>query len=1015
MNTIRLCPGCGAALPPDAPAGLCPACLLRTQVPAPAGACATSHRMPVPGERFGDYEILRRLGHGGMGEVYEAAHISSGRRVALKVMRHNLSSEADRKRFFREGRLAASVTHPNVVYVHGSDEIDGVPAIAMELVHDGTLMDRLKRGGPLPVAEAVEAVLQVITGLEAAHAAGVLHRDIKPANCFVAADGTVKVGDFGLSISTVARGESLITASGSVLGTPTYASPEQLRGEELDVASDIYSVGATLYHLLTGHTPFEGDDFVKLITEVLDKEPADPRRWRAVLPDELVEVLRRCLAKDRRQRFASYTALRDALLPFRAAELVPARLGLRFLASVVDELVAQLPAVFFMAYWGLDPLQMWQRDRTWIDFAIWLPFALWTIGFYAVAEGRWGAGPGKALCGLRVARLDGLRPGLGRAALRALVYQMPFMLPVFAYVVFVSKAESLAAAADGHAVFTDWAWLPLFALWMVTLRKRNGWAMVHDLVSGTRVVVRPRTQPRPANDEVWSGPAGRADGVTGLPATLGPYEVLAELWRRGGERLWLGLDPVLRRRVWLHCPEGAGAGTARHDLSRGGRLHWLNGGVVEGRAWDAYDAPEGTSLLSLARGGRPWSTVRFWLLDLTEEMRAGLQHPCTAAVATPERAWITRDGRAVLLDFPAPGAAVATVSSEGAVTDEAAAQRFLAEVARVALEGAATATPGTAAVRARVPLHARAFLESLVGARFDKIEVILGNLHSLVSRPAEVSPGRRAASLLAVPASLVALGLLIGAMVFLDEVRAERDWAAAHPGLPSLRRTAGLYLNEAANNPESRNARLVRIYLAEHYAQFLTNAAAAGDHVHRAGVDEPTWNTARDAVSRPVEATAEERADALELVPRWVEKHDVGLRLALFLVLSGGAVLAVVLMMLVELVGAVIFGQHLLLRLFGLALVDAQGRPASRGLLLWRWAVLLLPAGGVVYVLGALSLFVGLHMVASELASLLPLPDTQWLHLGWLLLPALVVLVWMMSRRDRFVHDRIVGTWLVVR
>ena len=106
--------------------------------------------------------------------------------------------------------------------------------------------------------------------------AGVLHRDIKPANCFVGADGTVKVGDFGLSISTIARGESLLTASGSVLGTPAYASPEQLRGEELDVASDLYSVGATLYHLLTGRPPHETPDFVKLITEVLDKTPPSP-------------------------------------------------------------------------------------------------------------------------------------------------------------------------------------------------------------------------------------------------------------------------------------------------------------------------------------------------------------------------------------------------------------------------------------------------------------------------------------------------------------------------------------------------------------------------------------------------------------------------------------------------------------------------------------------------------------------------------------------------------------------
>src|SRR5436190_14791247 len=278
MNTIRLCPGCGAPLTSDAPGGLCPQCLLQTQVigEEELAALPAARAVPVPGETFGDYRILKLLGHGGMGEVYEAEHVTTARRVALKVMRHTLASEQDRKRFLREGRLAASVNHPNVVYIHGSEEIDGAPAIAMELVHGGTLKDRLKREGPLPVSEAVEAALQIIDGLEAAHAAGVLHRDIKPANCFVTADGSVKVGDFGLSVSTLARGESLITASGAVMGTPAYASPEQLRGEELDVTSDIYSVGATLYHLLTGKTPFNATDFVKLITEVLDKEPDAP-------------------------------------------------------------------------------------------------------------------------------------------------------------------------------------------------------------------------------------------------------------------------------------------------------------------------------------------------------------------------------------------------------------------------------------------------------------------------------------------------------------------------------------------------------------------------------------------------------------------------------------------------------------------------------------------------------------------------------------------------------------------
>ena len=192
-----------------------------------------------------------------MGVVYEAEDLESGRRVALKVLSHKLDSPEARNRFFREGRLAASINHPNSVYVFGTEEIAGTPVIAMELVSGGTFKDRVREKGPLPIREAVDAVLQMIEGLAAAQRIGILHRDIKPSNCYVGEDGTVKIGDFGLSISTAIRIEPALTATGSFLGTPAFCSPEQLRGDELNARSDMYAVGATLYYLLTGRTPFE--------------------------------------------------------------------------------------------------------------------------------------------------------------------------------------------------------------------------------------------------------------------------------------------------------------------------------------------------------------------------------------------------------------------------------------------------------------------------------------------------------------------------------------------------------------------------------------------------------------------------------------------------------------------------------------------------------------------------------------------------------------------------------------
>src|SRR6185295_2817527 len=211
METVQLCHQCGAALPEDAPERLCPKCLVKVglmdelSMAAKSTVVATPSQLlrepttqpsiaaPEPAQQLGSYRIIRPLGKGGMGAVYEAEEIESGRRVALKVLTHSLDSPEARKRFLREGRLAASVNHPHSVYVYGTEEINGTPAISMELVAGGTLQERVKQKGPLPIDEAVDVVLQVIAGLEAAQSLGVLHRDVKPSNCFVDMDGSVKV------------------------------------------------------------------------------------------------------------------------------------------------------------------------------------------------------------------------------------------------------------------------------------------------------------------------------------------------------------------------------------------------------------------------------------------------------------------------------------------------------------------------------------------------------------------------------------------------------------------------------------------------------------------------------------------------------------------------------------------------------------------------------------------------------------------------------------------------------
>ena len=418
------CLECDAPLSPAETQGLCARCLLKMGLASQFGSTSISDagtRKFVPPPLFpfdfGSYRVTRLLGRGGMGAVYEAEDTASGRRVALKVLGHSLDSPDTRKRFLREGRLAASVNHPNVVYVYGTEEIDATPVITMELVPGGTLHERVKDGGPLPVGEAVDVILQIIAGLEAAHAAGILHRDIKPSNCFLEPGGAVKIGDFGLSISTLARGDSALTLAGSILGTPDFSSPEQLRGEALDVRSDIYSVGVTLYYLLTGRAPFKAENMVALIATVLDKPAPSPRTFRPEIPEALARIILRCLTKQSGDRFKSYDELRRALMPFNSTAPTPATLGLRFGAGVIDQLVLTVVglAVQALMFGGITAVASGAAMRSPLWLWVCVGMFVFQLAYYAISEGRYGASPGKALMGLRVGDLNRNAPGIPRA------------------------------------------------------------------------------------------------------------------------------------------------------------------------------------------------------------------------------------------------------------------------------------------------------------------------------------------------------------------------------------------------------------------------------------------------------------------------------------------------------------------------------------------------------------------------------------------------------------------------
>src|SRR5688500_14082880 len=500
------CPRCGRPVAIDAPGGLCSTCLLEAGAePFSAGSGSTDF-MPTrssaaaevavrraprlsEGDRWGSYQIGRLLGRGGMGEVYDAEHVPSGRRVALKVLRSPLQSAEERARFLREGQLAASVSHPHTVYIFGSEEIDGTPVISMELLPGGTLKDRVVTHGPMRPDEAVAAVMELTARLAAAAAVGILHRDIKPSNCFVDSDGVVKVGDFGLSISTLARDVHQQLVTSAFEGTPQFAPPEQLRGEPLDVRADIYAVGATLYYLLTGRAPFDAPDLRELFAKVTTAAPVPPRQLRRDIPARLSVLVMQCLAKSPAERPASYRALADALRPFLARHDRPAPLFTRTLAGIVDAWIVVGIPVALLTMLLADPLSGSPERTAAVANLGWAA----ALVYYLALEGATGASLGKRLFGLRVVSAAGSAPTWG---------------PIIASVVLFYTPNILIAATLGSPWFIDsdsgrsssgfyinWKQtgppLLAFVMFFATARRGNGWTGLHDVLSGTRVIARP--------------------------------------------------------------------------------------------------------------------------------------------------------------------------------------------------------------------------------------------------------------------------------------------------------------------------------------------------------------------------------------------------------------------------------------------------------------------------------------------------------------------------------------------
>src|SRR5215204_6057885 len=268
----------------------------------------------------GRYRIIRRLGSGGMADVYSAEDTQLGREVALKVLYRRFAEDAEFvERFRREASSAAGLQHPNVVQVFDRGEWDGTYYIAMEFLEGRNLKQIVRDHGPLEPALAVDIVLQILKAARFAHRRGIVHRDIKPHNVIVDDDGRAKVTDFGIARA----GASDMTETGSIMGTAQYLSPEQAQGQPVDARADLYSIGIVLYELLTGAPPFDADSPVTIALKQVSEEPLPPRQRNPAVPPALDAVVLRALRKDPADRYQDADAFIAALESALSGRAVP--------------------------------------------------------------------------------------------------------------------------------------------------------------------------------------------------------------------------------------------------------------------------------------------------------------------------------------------------------------------------------------------------------------------------------------------------------------------------------------------------------------------------------------------------------------------------------------------------------------------------------------------------------------------------------------------------------------------
>lgn len=348
---------------------------------------------------LGSYRLLEEIGRGGMGIVYRAQRKSDGQFVAVKmILAGNFASEGERERFQAEANAAAQLDHPHIAPIYEIGQHCGMPFYCMKLIEGQTLTQRLSPG-PMPARQAASVAAKICLAIQYAHGQGVLHRDIKPSNVLIDEDGEPYIVDFGLAKQESSAGQ--LTHSGAVLGTPSYMSPEQAAGSgsatPVSFASDVYSLGAVLYHMITGHPPFLGETPVDTVLMVIEQDPINPRALNPRVPRDLEGIVLRSMQKPVDLRYESAGMMAVDLDAFQQQRPVSAREG-RF-GQVIGNLLRETHHAGVLENWGV--LWMWHSlvlllaslithlsfvagtTSGWFYVSVWTgKFTLWAVVFW---------------------------------------------------------------------------------------------------------------------------------------------------------------------------------------------------------------------------------------------------------------------------------------------------------------------------------------------------------------------------------------------------------------------------------------------------------------------------------------------------------------------------------------------------------------------------------------------------------------------------------------------------------